>query len=452
MRQRVGWQSWDVVQYANEAISSGEGDILKDVGGGQASDGEITNDSPAFAPSYDLETWDPLIPHTTGLTAITVVPCYLPAWLYPTACSPPTTRDEDARLGRWVRVERDLNLKSGLWYLNVYYRRTRRFDAPLITDLVWLQEGETPPGRVNLSEYSVAGGDFRNGVWPTQKKKMRLWYKTKKGNPYSWWWKQKKRSKMSGDGEEESSSEKKPLQRRGAGEGELVKRYYRPSGQDRTNRRGSEAEAETKSAIAQEETWEDWDLETGTGEYDDTFSGAGGTFIGDEEIITEIDVLYGDGPPFFGFHRVGNGPLLDSKGAGSESSTSHKWDSVDLVYRKGNPIPPFASTLRFNNKGKFKILQIADLHYSVSAGKCRDTLKSPCIGDIDTAKLIAEALDAENPDLVVFSGDQLNGQGSSYDAKSVIAKYAKPVIDRKIPWAMIFGESEKCAAPKFFFL
>lgn len=40
----------------------------------------------------------------------------------------------------------------------------------------------------------------------------------------------------------------------------------------------------------------------------------------------------------------------------------------------------------------------------------------------------------------MFSGDQLNGQKTSYNARSVLAKFAKPVIDRKIPWAAVFGE------------
>lgn len=40
----------------------------------------------------------------------------------------------------------------------------------------------------------------------------------------------------------------------------------------------------------------------------------------------------------------------------------------------------------------------------------------------------------------VFSGDQLNGQKTSYDARSVLAKFASPVIDRQIPWAAVFGE------------
>lgn len=97
------------------------------------------------------------------------------------------------------------------------------------------------------------------------------------------------------------------------------------------------------------------------------------------------------------------------------------------------------------------------MHYSVGNGKCRDTDKTPCIGDPDTAAWLAEALDTEKPDLVVsgyldtklrfridgqvFSGDQLNGQKTSYDARSVLAKFARPVIERQIPWCAIFGES-----------
>lgn len=44
---------------------------------------------------------------------------------------------------------------------------------------------------------------------------------------------------------------------------------------------------------------------------------------------------------------------------------------------------------------------VADLHYSVGAGECRDTDLEGCVGDSNTAAWLAEALDAENPDLVV---------------------------------------------------
>lgn len=47
------------------------------------------------------------------------------------------------------------------------------------------------------------------------------------------------------------------------------------------------------------------------------------------QIITELDVLYGDQRPFFGFERVKNGPVLKKE--------AQKHESVDLVFRRGNP-------------------------------------------------------------------------------------------------------------------
>ena len=88
-------------------------------------------------------------------------------------------------------------------------------------------------------------------------------------------------------------------------------------------------------------------------------------------------------------------------------------------------------------------MQIADLHFSVGAGPCRDP-SSPCDGGAYayTESLVERALDEERPDLVVFTGDQLNGQGTSWDAASILAKFAAPVISRRIPWAAVFGNHD----------
>ena len=51
-------------------------------------------------------------------------------------------------------------------------------------------------------------------------------------------------------------------------------------------------------------------------------------------------------------------------------------------------------------------------------------------------------LDVEKPDMVVFTGDQLNGQGTSWDPKSVLAKFATAVTERAIPWAAVFGNHD----------
>ena len=88
-------------------------------------------------------------------------------------------------------------------------------------------------------------------------------------------------------------------------------------------------------------------------------------------------------------------------------------------------------------------MQIADLHYSVSVGECRDTAISPCTAsDNLTNTLLGRILDIEKPDLVVFTGDQLNGQTTSWDARSVLAKFSKAATQRNIPWAAVFGNHD----------
>ncbi|OCF33844.1 hypothetical protein I316_04556 [Kwoniella heveanensis BCC8398] len=349
VKQQIGWQAWDVVEMSSSksqgGVLSAEGDETQGVTNGTG-----------FVPSIPLEKWDPLALHTTGLTEIAVKPCYFPPYLFPSYCAPKTTPELDKAKGKWVVVDRDLNLRTGLWYLNVYYRRTRRLDADLITDLRIVTE---PPNDEQSAELKEGGwiksdGDVHNGVWPTQPEK-RIWYKTRRQEAWRDDWKLRER---------------------------------------------------------------DWGSD-------------GQTY---EDFITEIDILYGDDDPFFGFERIKGGKLTPAK--------EGKWESVDVVFRRGNPVAPRATVPTFHADGTFKIMQIADLHYSVGTGKCRDTDKQPCVGDEDTAAWLAEALDAEQPDLVVFSGDQLNGQSTSYDTRSVLAKFAKPVIDRKIPWAAVFGNHD----------
>ncbi|KAJ9115838.1 hypothetical protein QFC22_004980 [Naganishia vaughanmartiniae] len=349
--QRIGWQAWDVVRYPKPLLESPESDVSN----GLLDTEEEEED---FAPSLPLDTWDPLKRHTTGITQITAVPCMFPPWLYPSLCSPQSTKEEDMKLGRWVRVERDLNWKTGLWYLNVYYRRTRRFDAPLITDLLLLPEGTAPPYDVNLTQYTQAAGDFTNGVWP-KRKPTRLWYKTREG--FS-------------EGTTRIGSRTAGL--RGVRSGRMAQAKRSNWWQWDSNSDSDDDNSNSNSDDGQDNP--DETPETATAEI--------------QEIVTELDILYGEQQPFFGFERVKNGPVLPK----SEAGKGKVKESVDLVFRRGNPRDP------------------------------------------DTGKLIAQVLDAERPDLVVFSGDQLNGQGTSWDSKSVIAKFGKEVIERRIPWTAIF--------------
>lgn len=344
-----------------------------------------------FIPSIPLDNWDPLAMHSTGLTEIAVKSCYFPPEIFPSFCAPETTPELDKTKGKWVIVEKDLNVRSGLWYLNLYYRRTRRLDAKLITDIKVLSHPPENEEQLYEDGWVLASGDLHSGVWPKQTE-MRLWYKLGYQGSDDWKMESKRREEdddSAMDGVAESSE---------------------------TESSGDQDEGSSSSGEVQE-------IDEGsktTGSYGD--------------FINEIDVLYGDDDPFFGFERVQGGPVLkEEKG---------KWETVDITVRRGNPRPPRATVPTFHSDGTLKIMQIADLHYSVGTGECRDTDIEGCVGDANTAAWLAEALDAENPDLVVFSGDQLNGQRTSYDARSVLAKFAKPVIEREIPWCAVFGNHD----------
>ncbi|WVQ98259.1 hypothetical protein IAU59_005382 [Kwoniella sp. CBS 9459] len=422
VKQQIGWQAWDVVE-----MSSVEG---QDGGGnGALSTGDKSNgNGTGFVPSIPLDNWDPLALHTTGLTEIAVRPCYFPPYLFPSYCAPETTPELDKAKGKWVVVERDLNLRTGLWYLNVYYRRTRRLDVDLITDLRVVTE---PPNDEQSAELKEGGwikseGDVHSGVWPAQPEK-RIWYKTRRQEAWRDDWKLRKRDWGSvisgifdgGDGNDKQNNDTSVTE---------------SSSEIETS---TSLASETSTASIGEETAVPEDSgETSTGGVEELKDpseqeSGGGSY---EDFITEIDILYGDNDPFFGFERIKGGKVTPAKAG--------KWESVDVVFRRGNPVAPKAAVPVFQSDGTLKIMQIADLHYSVGSGTCRDTDKQPCVGDEDTAAWLAEALDAEQPDLVVFSGDQLNGQETSYDSRSVLAKFAKPVIDRKIPWTAIFGNHD----------
>lgn len=114
--------------------------------------------------------------------------------------------------------------------------------------------------------------------------------------------------------------------------------------------------------------------------------------------------------------------------------------------RKPAPLPELPVNPLFNRNGTFKILQLADIHFGVRHEPCREvgweSKEKPCVGDADTIKLIERWLDEEKPDMVVFTGDQLNGQTTSWDEKSVIPKYIAPLIKRKIQWTSIMGNHD----------
>lgn len=90
--------------------------------------------------------------------------------------------------------------------------------------------------------------------------------------------------------------------------------------------------------------------------------------------------------------------------------------------------------LRFIN-GKFRIMQIADIQ--------EDFPVNP-----DTVRLITAAVEKEKPDLVVFTGDQIQGYSSCYRkdtyerVKTVIDAFVSPLARRGIPFTFTFGNHD----------
>lgn len=91
-------------------------------------------------------------------------------------------------------------------------------------------------------------------------------------------------------------------------------------------------------------------------------------------------------------------------------------------------------TLNFKNS-KFKIMQIADIQ--------EDVPHNP-----DTVKLIDLAVEKEKPDLVVFTGDQIQGYSPCYKenatvkAEACIVAFLEPLVKRNIPFVFTFGNHD----------
>lgn len=84
--------------------------------------------------------------------------------------------------------------------------------------------------------------------------------------------------------------------------------------------------------------------------------------------------------------------------------------------------------LKFNEDGKFKIIQITDTHYMLG-NEASDVVP----------ELLNEVIEAEKPDLLVFTGDMI---WDNKDAAGSLDAVFAPVIAHKVPWAYIFGNHD----------
>jgi 3',5'-cyclic AMP phosphodiesterase CpdA len=160
-----------------------------------------------------------------------------------------------------------------------------------------------------------------------------------------------------------------------------------------------------------------------------------------DRAITAVDLLFGADAvdPRPGWEVTQTPLLLDA---------ASRFHVARISIRRGPHKPEQKQVIpRIRKDGKFKILQLSDLHLSTGTGTCRDAIdadghvKANCEADPRTLDFVERILNEEAPDLVVLGGDQVNGD-TAPDAQSAIFKFADLLISRSIPYAAIFGNHD----------
>lgn len=88
-------------------------------------------------------------------------------------------------------------------------------------------------------------------------------------------------------------------------------------------------------------------------------------------------------------------------------------------------------TLRFSTDGMFKIVQFTDQHFNIV---------KPTVNNEPCKKLMAQIIDVEQPNLVIFTGDLVSG--TCKDNKKWITDCLQPVIEKKVNWAITWGNHD----------
>ncbi|MEG1648494.1 MAG: metallophosphoesterase family protein [Rikenellaceae bacterium] len=87
----------------------------------------------------------------------------------------------------------------------------------------------------------------------------------------------------------------------------------------------------------------------------------------------------------------------------------------------------YAQKLKFNNDGKFKIVQLTDIHYGYGTEPSEQSKKDIC-----------ELLEIEKPDLVVITGDVVYHAPATEGWNDVLSIFE----NRSIPYAITFGNHD----------
>ncbi|KKY25001.1 putative phosphoesterase [Phaeomoniella chlamydospora] len=155
--------------------------------------------------------------------------------------------------------------------------------------------------------------------------------------------------------------------------------------------------------------------------------------------VTAVDVLFGADAvdPRPGWTVQDIPLLLDANTEAMEARLSVRHGPHQKVEK---------SVPRIRKDGKFKIMQLADLHLSTGLGHCRDAMPANlddgrCDADIRTLEFVEKMIADEKPDFIAMTGDQVNGD-TAPDAQSAFYKIADVCKRHQIPYAAIFGNHD----------
>ena len=109
------------------------------------------------------------------------------------------------------------------------------------------------------------------------------------------------------------------------------------------------------------------------------------------------------------------------------------------------PLDPPAATMDFAANGKFKILQFADMHFenglnTSCSALTPEQMKWPC-SDQNTTDFLHRLIDLEKPDLVIFTGDNIDGGANN--ATQAMDTWSSVLKDYPgLPWAAVEGNHD----------
>jgi hypothetical protein len=100
--------------------------------------------------------------------------------------------------------------------------------------------------------------------------------------------------------------------------------------------------------------------------------------------------------------------------------------------------------LKFRRDGKFRILQLSDIH-EIDSDLVADTKPESVEKSRKAMQVIELAVKHTKPDLVVFTGDNIVGTWEKFtwdSAAKTIRKIVGPIAERNIPLAVVFGNHD----------